>query len=725
MSKNFTGGKRNFATANGNGKESYGEKPRKNFITSEGKKDFKPKNRDWDSESEDEETKKNQIEAKHNQDNMKQYIKNAKTIEILNKRGITYLFPIQEHCFQAIQAGKDLIGKDRTGSGKTLGFSLPLIEKLRNEGNFTSIKKKQTPYMLVVVPTRELCIQVANEINTLKHSENEFRVLQIYGGVDVREQANQIRDGVEIVVGTPGRIIDQYERGALMFHSIVATVLDEADQMLNFGFQEDIEKIFGFIKNDKGEERPQNLLFSATMPSWVHDIARKFLREDRVLIDLVKNLGNKTSQDVTHLAINCPYFQRTEAIGDVILCYGGGAHSRVIIFCETKNEANEIMLKANIKQDVQVLHGDIPQKQREITFQGFREGKFKCLVATNVAARGLDIPEVDLIVQLEPPKELDAYIHRSGRTGRAGKKGVCITFYTKKQQSLIERIEKKCHIKMQKVGAPQPADLIRASQNDIKKNLMSVNRTVLGIFKEVSVDLIQEFGAEEALERAIAFISGYTEKMKQRSLLCCLEGYVTYIVRTPSEFRGLGYIWGWVKNNFPAECTDRIKGMKKFADNKGAVFDVAEEDKEVFDAYINELAEGTKKGLELEVATSIPEIEEEGGYSSQGYNGGNKSAPNGFSFTNTNPKMDPKLKRELEIFIGGLPYDCKEKDVTSYFDKNGVQFSSLRALSGDDGKFKGIIFAMCANQAGVKKAVSLDGQKFMGRPLRINMACKK
>lgn len=124
--------------------------------------------------------------------------------------------------------------------------------------------------MLVVVPTRELCIQVANEINTLKHHEGEFRVLQVYGGVDVRDQGNLIRDGAEIVVGTPGRVMDQYERGALVFNSLIATVLDEADQMLNFGFQEDIEKIFGFIKNDKGEARTQNLLFSATMPSWVH-----------------------------------------------------------------------------------------------------------------------------------------------------------------------------------------------------------------------------------------------------------------------------------------------------------------------------------------------------------------------------------------------------------------------------------------------------------------------
>ena len=143
---------------------------------------------------------------------------------------------------------------------------------------------------------------------------------------------------------------------------------------------------------------------------------------------------------------------------------------------------------------------------------------------------------------------------------------------------------------MQRVGAPQPAELVKASQSDIKRNLMSVNKDILEIFKEVSQSLIAEFGAEIALERAIAYISGYTEKMTQRSLLCCLEGYITYIVRAPIEFRNLGYVWGWLKQNFPGEVTDRIKGMKKFNDSLGAVFDVAEADKEHFDRFIEEQA---------------------------------------------------------------------------------------------------------------------------------------
>ncbi|EGR28753.1 hypothetical protein IMG5_169500 [Ichthyophthirius multifiliis] len=727
MGKDFTNNKRTFSNT------TFSQKSQ--FPVEKKTKNFKPKDREWIPESEDEQNKpKNtqKIEAQHDKGNMQKYIKNKKTIDLLNKRNITYLFPIQEHCFKAIQAGKDVIGKDRTGSGKTLGYSLPLIEKLREDGFFGVIKRRQSPYVLILVPTRELCIQVANEISSLKHSDNEFRVLQIYGGTDIREQTNQLRDGCEIAVGTPGRIIDQFDRGNLILSNLKTVILDEADQMLNFGFQDDIEKIFKNIVESReslGLPRTQNLLFSATVPSWVHEISRKYLQEQNiVMIDLVRNNDNKTSQGVTHLAINCPFYQRTEAIGDVILCYGGGAHSRVIIFCETKNEANEIMLKANIKQDLQVLHGDIPQKQREITFQGFREGKFKCLVATNVASRGLDIPEVDLIVQLEPPKELDTYIHRAGRTGRAGKTGVCITFFTKKQVGLIERIEKKCHIKMKIVGAPQPGDIVKASQTDIKKNLKTVNQEVVSMFQQVSEDLIQEFGPQEALSRALAYISGYIEGVKQRSLLCCLEGYCTYIVKAPHEIRGLGYIWNWLKSNFDIEVVDRVKGMKKCADSLGAVFDVAESDIVKFEEYIQNIADGAKKGLLLEKATVMPKLEDDMaqgfGNNSNYNNGGNNTGFQGFS-QNGNIRMDQQTKKELEIFVGGLPFDIQEREVTQFFNKNLVRFTQLRPLNDNEGNFKGIVFAICENKNSVQKALALNGEKLKGRSLRINMAAKK
>lgn len=178
-------------------------------------------------------------------------------------------------------------------------------------------------------------------------------------------------------------------------------------------------------------------------------------------------------------------------IADVVNLYGG-RHGRTIIFTETKKEVNEIILKANLKQEAQPLHGDIPQKQREVAFKSFKDGKLKCLVATNVAARGLDIPEVDLIVQLEPPKDVETYIHRAGRTGRAGRSGTCVIFYTKTQLPLVERIERIAKIKIKRVGPPQPTDILKASARDIVLSLKQVSETVLPYFNEIAEQMIEE-----------------------------------------------------------------------------------------------------------------------------------------------------------------------------------------------------------------------------------------
>ena len=241
-------------------------------------------------------------------------------------------------------------------------------------------------------------------------------------------------------------------------------ILDETDQMLDIGFQEVIEKIINFVvKGVSANRKLQFLLFSATLPKWVREIADHFLSPEAKTIDLIKNSVNQTSVGVEHLALCIPMNQqKVETIADVVTVYGG-QHSRTIIFTETKQEANDVLMKGNLKTDAQVLHGDIVQKQREITFQGFRDGKFKCLIATNVAARGLDIPQVDLIVQLGVPKDVDTYIHRAGRTARAGKNGVCITVYTKRNQMLLDRIERFARIKFKKIGVPQPEDIIAVS----------------------------------------------------------------------------------------------------------------------------------------------------------------------------------------------------------------------------------------------------------------------
>jgi len=549
----------------------------------------------------------------------------AETADNLRANGYKYLFPIQQATYKLIYEGKDLIGKDRTGSGKTLAFGLPLFERMRKNGGYFTNARGQRPLILVLVPTRELCMQVTREFEKLRNNKNELRILSIYGGTDIHEQMHKLRAGAEIVVGTPGRVMDLQERRELNLSKVQAIVLDETDQMLNFGFQEDIEKILKTTSGDLADEgrkmdEIQFCLFSATIPRWIDNIAAKFMKRDVCRVDMIKNSHNKTSTTVDHYCISFPNKdQKISAIGDVVMTYGG-AHSRTIIFTDTKEEANNIMLNGQLKMDMQVLHGDIPQAQREVTFKSFKAGKLKCLVATNVAARGLDIPEIDLVIQLSPPKEIDTYIHRAGRTGRAGKSGVCITFYSFRQRDLLDKIEHSTGAKIKKVGMPQPEDIIRASARDISHVFDKVSDSVLNLFDESVKDILQHYKPEEALGRALAIISGYTKNMQQRSLLSSAEGFVTYIIESDQEVRNLSYFWNFIKNSFAPHIAESIKGMRFLASKCGAVFDLDEKYKEQFDETVTGL---NHKYMKVYVAKELPEMDDRSNSNSYNNYGGN------------------------------------------------------------------------------------------------------
>jgi ATP-dependent RNA helicase DDX21 len=246
------------------------------------------------------------------------------------------------------------------------------------------------------------------------------------------------------------------------------------------------------------------------------------------MIDLVRDLKNKTAKNVAHLAINVPYHNRVTALADILICYGQG---QTILFTSTKNEANQLLLSEKIKKQIEVMHGDIPQNQREVTLKRFKEKKFSVLVATDVASRGLDIPSVDLVIQVEPPKDAETYIHRSGRTARAGRSGTCITFYTHKQSMNIAQIENKAGITFQKIGVPQPDQVIKASSRDTIKDLAEVNDKVLALFEEAVDELIQMEGGDSrrALCKTLALLSGHHKEMLvARSLLNGQENMVTF-----------------------------------------------------------------------------------------------------------------------------------------------------------------------------------------------------
>jgi len=243
-------------------------------------------------------------------------------------------------------------------------------------------------------------------------------VLTVYGGVSLDDQTYQLRRGVDVFVGTTGRVLDHINRGNVNFSQVKFVALDEADEMLKMGFKEDVDQILSHVK-EQNKEIPTFLLFSATVPRWIKDLASHYLKPNWKMIDLAKDLKSKTQKNINHISINCPYHNRMQTLADILVIYGG--IGQTIVFTSTKAEANQCLMSEKINKNVEVMHGDIAQNQREITLRRFKEGKFSVLVATDVAARGIDIPDIDLVIQVEPPKDAETYIHRAGRTARAGK----------------------------------------------------------------------------------------------------------------------------------------------------------------------------------------------------------------------------------------------------------------------------------------------------------------
>ncbi|XP_038265973.1 nucleolar RNA helicase 2-like isoform X3 [Dermochelys coriacea] len=476
------------------------------------------------------------------------------TIELLRARGVTYLFPVQVKTFKHIYDGKDVVAQARTGTGKTFSFAIPLIEKL--QGEMQERKRGRTPKVCVLTPTRELANQVAKDFKDITKT---LSVACFYGGTAYNGQIDLIRSGIDILVGTPGRIKDHLQNGKLDLSKLKHVVLDEVDQMLDMGFAEQVEDILQVAYKKDSEDNPQTLLFSATCPHWVYDVAKKYMKSRYEQVDLIGKRTQKAAVTVEHLAIECHWSQRAAVIGDVIQVYSG-SHGRTIVFCETKKEANELALNASIKQDCQSLHGDIPQKQREITLKGFRNGVFKVLVATNVAARGLDIPEVDLVVQSSPPKDVESYIHRSGRTGRAGRTGMCICFYQRKEESQLRYVEQKAGITFKRVGVPTATDIIKASSKDAIRCLDSVPQTAIDYFKESAQWLIEEKGAVEAMAAALAHISGATS-IEQRSLLNSDVGFVTMTLQCSEEINNISYAWRGLREQLGDEIDRKVNRM--------------------------------------------------------------------------------------------------------------------------------------------------------------------
>ncbi|XP_034728190.1 nucleolar RNA helicase 2 isoform X1 [Etheostoma cragini] len=537
------------------------------------------------------------------------------TIDKLKARGVSYLFDIQVKTFNSVYDGEDVIAQARTGTGKTFSFAIPLVEKLQRET--VQFARGRPPKILVLTPTRELAIQVAKDF---KDITKKLSLTCFYGGSSYNPQLEAIRNGIDILIGTPGRIKDHLQNNKLDLSKLKHVVLDEVDQMLDMGFAEQVEEILSSSYQKVSDSNPQTLLFSATCPPWVYEVAKKYMRPECKHVDLIGKKTQKAATTVEHLAIACHWSQRAAVIGDVIQVYSG-SHGRTIVFCETKKEANELSLNASIKQSTQTLHGDIPQKQREITLKGFRNGGFEVLVATNVAARGLDIPEVDLVVQCSPPKDVESYIHRSGRTGRAGRTGVCICFYQRKEEDQLRYVENKAGITFRRVGVPTANDIIKSSSKDAVRFLDSVPAAAIGYFRASAEKLIEERGAVDALAAALAHISGATS-LEQRSLLNSDIGYTTVQMVCSQEMHNLGYAWKSIKEQLGDEFENHVQRMTFLKGKTGVCFDVpADKVKEIQDSWKD------SRRWQLTVATELPELEEKqfNNRGDRGFGGGGRS----------------------------------------------------------------------------------------------------
>ncbi|CAM9449933.1 unnamed protein product [Chrysoparadoxa australica] len=566
------------------------------------------------------------------------------TKALLRKRGIESLFPIQAQTFDLISEGKDLLGRARTGMGKTLAFALPVIEKLLTGPDVSRVRRP--PRVIVMAPTRELAKQVSSDFETIGA---RLKTTCIYGGAPYRPQEDALRYGLDIVVGTPGRIVDHMNRGTLVLSSCEFFILDEADQLLDMVTYstkaEEMEKVFKACTTErKTEKRVQTLLFSATMPSWINKVARDYMSADLAKIDLVGNSEVQASKDVKHMAIPCHWSTRASTISDIISVHGAG-NSRIIVFCETKRECNEVsnrdkrscahhawiisptsdlghflalcllvnsLCSSNlqlvtaeaIRFDCQTIHGDITQAGRESTMEGFRKGVFKVLIATDVAARGLDMI-VDLVINAEPPTtasgrvDTETYVHRSGRTGRAGRKGSCVTLYTPKQRGALKQIETEIGNAMDWQGAPQPDDIVKASALAALEDIEAVDASVLPYFEESAAQLIEDRGAQAALCAALACMTGHKKLMRTRSLLSNSDGFVTFLFESKTKIDFVGYVWTALRKRLESHVTDNVRGLQLCEDGLGAVFDIPDKHVEAMEAVC---------GQEFSKCTTLPPL---------------------------------------------------------------------------------------------------------------------
>ncbi len=409
---------------------------------------------------------------------------------------------VQEKAIPILLSGEvDLVALAQTGTGKTAAFGFPLIQKI--DGN------SRTTQGLILSPTRELCLQITNEIQLYAKYEKSINVVAIYGGASITEQARQIKRGAQIVVATPGRMKDMIGRGLVDISKIDYCILDEADEMLNMGFYEDIKDILSNTPKEKS-----TWLFSATMPAEVSVIAKKFMRSPQEITVGTKNSGATTVQHEYYVVGGRDRYPALKRLAD--------AHPDIfsVVFCRTKRDTQKVA--ENLIEDgynAGALHGDLSQNQRDMVMNSFRKKQIQLLVATDVAARGIDVDDITHVINYQLPDEIETYTHRSGRTGRAGKSGISMVIITRSEMRKIQAMEKKVQQKFIAKNIPTGPEICEIQlyhlANKIKET--KIDKSVENYLPAIN-DVLHGIDRDELIKKIVSVeftrFSNYYNKTK-------------------------------------------------------------------------------------------------------------------------------------------------------------------------------------------------------------------
>jgi len=418
------------------------------------------------------------------------FLISKETLRSISKIGFEEPTPIQVAAIPLIKEGHDVIGQAQTGTGKTAAFGIPIVDMQR---------KGRKPFAIILEPTRELAVQVAQELNKIGSGKN-VQVFPVYGGKSIENQIRTLKMGVDVVVGTPGRVLDHIQRKTISLSEIRIVVLDEADEMLDMGFVEDIEAI---LKTTPAER--QTLLFSATMPQPIIAISKKYMRSpEKIRIN---------PKDVVVPEIKQVFYEVKDAdkVNALTRLIDVEEPQLAIVFCHTKRDVDDVSMKLQqMGYNANALHGDFTQSHRDEVMEKFKKGTLDILVATDVAARGLDIKNVTHVFNYSIPQNPESYIHRIGRTGRAGKSGIAITLVTPREYRHLRLIERTAKTTIDKKKLPSSKEVLKAKEKSIAKDITAViseNRHE-GHLKAVEVLVSEGHNASDIAAAALCLAFG-------------------------------------------------------------------------------------------------------------------------------------------------------------------------------------------------------------------------